>query len=58
MLSPLDFPIVVFVDESNDCIKQVLLKWARKVSSCYWSDSLRERLEAMLQRKYASHNFL
>ena len=28
MLSSLDFPIVVFVAESNGCIKQALLKWA------------------------------
>ena len=30
MLSSLDSPIVVFVAESNGCIKQVLLKWAQK----------------------------
>ena len=30
MLSFLDFSIIVFVAESNGCIKQALLKWAHK----------------------------
>ena len=30
MLSSLDFPIVVSAAESNDSIKQALLKWAQK----------------------------
>ena len=30
MLSSLEFPIVVFVAESNGCFKQPLLKWAQK----------------------------
>ena len=37
MLSSLDFPIVVFVAESDGCFKQALLMWALK-TSCYQSE--------------------
>ena len=58
MLGSWDFPIVVFVAETNGCIKQTLLKWAQKSHQLLSIRITQKKLTGLTTKKiWMTHTF-